>query len=259
MLTVTPLCAFEDNYIWVLRSPRARSVAVVDPGDEAPVLDYLERERLALAAVLVTHHHGDHTGGIRELLEVYPGAAVFGPARERIPGITHSLKEGEQVRLPCLDSALQVLDVPGHTAGHIAYYGDGALFCGDTLFAAGCGRVFGGTLADLHASLQRIAGLPPQTLVYCAHEYTLANLGFARWVEPDSPEIEQREAMERRRREAGEPTVPSPLGLELATNPFLRTACPTVRRAAEAHARRPLGDEAEVFAVIRTWKDQDYD
>jgi len=259
MLSVTPLPAFEDNYIWVLRSPEARSVAVVDPGDEGPVLDWLEAQQLRLAAILVTHHHGDHTGGVRGLLEAFPGAPVLGPARERIPGMTNPLKEGDLVLLECLDVPLRVLDVPGHTAGHIAYYGEGALFCGDTLFAAGCGRVFGGTLQDLHASLQRIAALPPETLVYCAHEYTLANLGFARWVEPDSQAIRQREAMERQRREAGEPTVPSTLALERATNPFLRTAEPQVRQAAEVYAKRPLKDTAEIFAAIRTWKDKVYD
>jgi hydroxyacylglutathione hydrolase len=259
MLDVTPLPAFEDNYIWVLQTCPGRTVAVVDPGDADPVLDYLERERLELAAILVTHHHGDHTGGIRDLLEAFPGTPVFGPARERIPGITKSLGEGDLVRLECLDAPLQVLDLPGHTAGHIAYYADAALFCGDTLFAAGCGRVFGGTLQDLHASLQRIAALPPETLVYCAHEYTLANLGFARWVEPDNPEIPAREAEERRRRAAGQPTVPSGLALELATNPFLRTGRPEVRQAAESYARRPLRNGAEVFAAIRTWKDKEYD
>jgi hydroxyacylglutathione hydrolase len=259
MLNVTPLPAFDDNYIWVLRRPDAPSVAVVDPGDEDPVVDWLAGQQLGLAAILLTHHHADHTGGVRGLLDAFPGTAVFGPARERIPGITNPLKEGDLVQLECLDAPLQVLDVPGHTAGHIAYYGEGALFCGDTLFAAGCGRVFGGTLGDLHASLQRIAGLPPQTLVYCAHEYTLANLGFARWVEPDSSAIQQREAVERQRRQAGQPTVPSTLALELATNPFLRTAEPLVRRAAERYAKRPLTDAAAIFAAIRTWKDKVYD
>ena len=259
MLKGTPLPAFDDNYIWVLRHPEARSVAVVDPGDDEPVLDWLEQQDLGLAAILVTHHHGDHTGGVRGLLEVFPGTAVFGPARKRIPGMTNPSKEGDLVALECLDSPLRVLDVPGHTAGHIAYYGDGALFCGDTLFAAGCGRVFGGTLEDLHASLQRIAGLPPETLVYCAHEYTLANLGFARWVEPDSPAIREREATDRRHREAGQPTVPSTLALELATNPFLRTGEPAVRLAAEKYANRPLESTAAIFAAIRTWKDKVYD
>jgi len=173
--------------------------------------------------------------------------------------MTNPSKEGDRVALECLDSPLRVLDVPGHTAGHIAYYGDGALFCGDTLFAAGCGRVFGGTLEDLHASLQRIAGLPPETLVYCAHEYTLANLGFARWVEPDSPPIREREAIDRRHREAGQPTVPSTLALELATNPFLRTGELAVRLAAEKYANRPLESKAEIFAAIRTWKDKVHD
>ena len=259
MLEITPVPAFADNYIWILRSPPDRRVAVVDPGDEDPVLEYLSREGLRLGAILITHHHGDHTGGIRGLLQAYPGTPVYGPANERIPAVGERLAEGDCIRPPGLDQALQVLDVPGHTAGHIAYLGAGALFCGDTLFAAGCGRVFGGTLEDLHASLQRIAGLPAETRVYCAHEYTLANLGFARWVEPESPALEAREASERAKRATGLPTLPSRLGDELASNPFLRTSVPEVRRAAEAFAGRPLGREAAVFAALRTWKDKEYD
>lgn len=259
MLEITPISAFADNYIWALRHPPDPRVAVVDPGDEEPVLAYLAEENLRLGAILITHHHGDHTGGIGGLLEAYPSVPVYGPAGERIPGITHRLREGDRIRPPGFERELLVLDLPGHTAGHIGYLGDGALFCGDTLFAAGCGRVFGGTLQDLHASLQRLAGLPANTRVYCAHEYTLDNLGFARWVEPDSTALDAREAAERAKLAAGQPTVPSLLGDELASNPFLRTAIPEVRHAAEAYAGRPLSSEAEVFAALRTWKDKKYD
>ncbi len=259
MLDIAPIAAFSDNYIWLLRNPGGRIAAVVDPGDEAPVLAYLAREGLQLGAILVTHHHADHTGGVHELLAAHPGIPVFGPAGERIPGISRPLREGDRVRLEGIDAEFTVWDVPGHTAGHIAYYGAGALFCGDTLFAAGCGRVFGGTLRDLHASLQRIAALPTDTLLFCAHEYTLDNLGFAQWVEPDNRELSRREADERARRDRGEPTVPSVLGLELATNPFLRVGREEVRRAAERHAGRSLPTDQEVFAVVRTWKDREYD
>jgi len=261
MLEISPIRAFADNYIWSLRKPGGRLAAVVDPGDEAPVLAFLAREGLELGAILVTHHHADHTGGVRDLLAAFPGAPVFGPAGERIPAMSRPLREGDIVRLEGIDAQFTVWDVPGHTAGHIAYYEADArvLFCGDTLFAAGCGRVFGGTLHDLHASLQRIAGLPTDTLLYCAHEYTLDNLGFAQWVEPDNPDLPRREASERARRSRGEPTVPSALRLELATNPFLRVAREEVRQAAERYAGRALASDQEVFAVIRTWKDREYD
>ena len=258
-LDIRPIPAFEDNYIWLVRSRGSDRAVVVDPGDEDPVLEALEREGLVLAGILVTHRHGDHTGGIGGLKAVFPGAPVFGPAGERIPTLTRRLGEGERVEIPGLNAVFEVMEVPGHTRGHIAYYGAGVLFCGDTLFAAGCGRVFDGTLEQLHASLLRIGRLPPETLVYCAHEYTLANLGFAQWVEPENRRLQARVRECRRRREAGQPTVPSSLAEELETNPFLRVADPRVRRAAEARAGRTLADGAEVFAAVRTWKDRDYD
>lgn len=259
MLAIEPIQAFADNYIWLLRQPGNRRVAVVDPGDEEPVIERLQAEDLSLSAILITHLHGDHVGGIPGLLAAYPDIPVFGPARERIFGRTQALGEGERVDLPGMEVSLQVLDVPGHTAGHIAYLGHGALFCGDTLFTAGCGRVFSGTLADLHHSLCRLRALPPETRVYCAHEYTLENLGFARWVEPENRAILDRQTRAQSDRSTGIPTVPSTLALELATNPFLRTDQAVVWQAAERQARRPLNQEAEVFAVIRTWKDKEYD
>jgi len=259
MTRITPLPAFDDNYIWLLRNTDATGVAVVDPGDEAPVIEVLERDGLTLDAILITHHHGDHTGGIADLRAAFPAAQVLGPRDPRIRGLTRSLGEGDPVDLPGFAEPLRVLEVPGHTASHIAYLGNGALFCGDTLFAGGCGRVFDGTFAQLSGSLRRIAALPPETLVYCAHEYTLANLGFALWVEPDNPALIEREREARRLREAGLPTVPSRLALELATNPFLRTGEAGVIAAAEGFAGRPLRGHAEVFTALRQWKDQRYD
>jgi len=258
-VTVTPIPAFDDNYIWCLTGADTGYAVVVDPGDDDPVRDYLEQNGLKLAAILVTHKHGDHTGGIRELLDDWPGIPVYGPENEPIAMLTRRVGEGDHIDIPEIDATFEVLDVPGHTEGHVAYLCGDRLFCGDTLFAAGCGRVFSGTHEQLHASLSKIAALPPQTRLYCAHEYTLDNLGFAEWVEPDSEAIRRRIERERAARARNEPTVPSLLSDELETNPFLRSHVPQVIAAAERHARRPLSQAAEVFTAIRTWKDRDYD
>jgi hydroxyacylglutathione hydrolase len=259
MLSITPIRAFSDNYVWLLRAPDCDEAAVVDPGDEEPVLDALGREGLTLSAILLTHHHYDHVGGVKDLLHAWPAARVFGPRDPRVPGVTDVVGEGDEVRLPGLDARFQVMDVPGHTSSHLAYLGEGVLFCGDTLFAAGCGRVFDGTFAQLAASLERIAALPPDTLCYCAHEYTLANLGFAAWVEPDNARLARRAEREQRLQQQDRPTVPFTLAEELATNPFLRTAEPGVRHAAERYAGRPLSGNEAVFTALRRWKDERYD
>lgn len=259
MIQVRPIPAFDDNYIWLLTRPGHPGCAVVDPGDEDPVIETLAGEGLRLDTILVTHKHGDHIGGIRGLKARWPDARVYGPLGEPISTLEQRLHGGDRVELPGLGVAFEVLDVPGHTEGHIAYLGEGMLFCGDTLFAGGCGRVFSGTFAQLSDSLIRIGALPPQTRVYCAHEYTLANLGFAAWVEPDSAALAERTAAARAARARGEPTVPSTVELELATNPFMRTDRPDVIAAASNWAGRPLDGRAEVFRALRTWKDRDYD
>jgi hydroxyacylglutathione hydrolase len=259
MPAIIPIPAFSDNYIWLVRE--GAQAAVVDPGDAAVVTECLERERLDLAAILVTHHHGDHVGGVAALLARH-AVPVYGPAHETIPGRTHALEEGDRITVPGVGLPLRVLDVPGHTAGHIAYVGDGdgdgggapVAFVGDTLFAGGCGRLFEGTPAQMAASLAKLATLPDATRIYCAHEYTLANLRFALAVEPQSGALRARLARERERRERGEPTVPSTLADELATNPFLRAGVPEVFAAAEARAGRKLGDPVAAFATLREWK-----
>jgi hydroxyacylglutathione hydrolase len=255
MPAIIPIPAFADNYIWLLVQNGA--AAVVDPGDAGPVLQYLERHGLALTAILNTHHHGDHVGGNLALLSRFD-VPVFGPSREQIPGRTRALAGGDRVTVPGVGGVFDVIDVPGHTAGHIAYCGNVAgvptLFCGDTLFAGGCGRLFEGTPAQMWSSLSALAALPDATRVYCAHEYTLANLRFACVVEPSNAELVERVVRERRKRERGEPTVPSTIGLERATNPFLRAALPQVRAAAAAHAGALPEDDVASFAVLREWK-----
>lgn len=254
MLDVRCVPAFDDNYIWLPALPSSRAVAIVDPGEAEPVLARLAQEDLEPAAILITHHHQDHTGGITDLTARYD-IPVYGPAREHIPGLTHPVAEGDTVELDALGLELTVLETPGHTRGHVCYLGHGALFCGDTLFTAGCGRLFEGTPEQMHASLSRLAALPEYTLVYCAHEYTTANLRFARVVEPDNPDILARCDEVARHRARQEATVPAPLLLERKTNPFLRCAEPDVIAAAEAFAGRSLASGAEVFAAVRRWKD----
>lgn len=254
MIQVRGIPAFDDNYIWLIGLPGRREVAIVDPGDEEPVMAYLEQEHLEPIAILVTHHHRDHTGGIEELVERY-GMPVYGPSVEKIPALTHPVGDGASVELPQLGLTFTVMETPGHTRGHLCYHGHGALFCGDTLFTAGCGRLFEGTARQMHHSLSRIAALPDDTLVYCAHEYTLDNLRFALVAEPANQATQERHLAVQQARAAGQPTVPAPLALEKATNPFLRCAIPTLIEAAEKFAGHPLADGAEVFAAVRRWKD----
>jgi len=253
MPDISAVPAFRDNYIWLIGNNDNR-VAIVDPGDAAPVMDAITERKLEPVAILATHHHPDHIGGVKELLDHYD-IPVFGPAREVIPGRTEALREGDTVTLEGLGIRFTVLDVPGHTAGHIAYYGEGCLFIGDTLFLSGCGRLFEGTPAQMHDSLTKLAALPNETQIYCAHEYTLANLRFASTVEPDNREIDERTRKSQELRKKNLPTVPGTLAREKATNPFLRVKEDPVIQAAETHAGRELKEEVEIFATLRAWKD----
>ncbi|HVE49165.1 MAG TPA: hydroxyacylglutathione hydrolase [Casimicrobiaceae bacterium] len=257
MSTIIPVGAFTDNYVWILR--RGAQAVAVDPGDAAPVAAYLERENLTLTAIIATHHHNDHVGGIPALVGRWQ-CPVYGPARESIPNITTPLREGDHVTIDALSIELRVIDIPGHTAGHVALTGDvggtPALFCGDTLFAAGCGRLFEGTPEQMWSSLSKLAALAPGTRVYCGHEYTLANLAFATAVEPTSGALRERNGRERAKRERGEPTLPSTIGDERATNPFLRVREPEVRASAQAQSALPLVGDVAVFAALREWKNR---
>jgi hydroxyacylglutathione hydrolase len=258
MTEILALPAFDDNYIWLLRARGC--VVAVDPGAAAPVLDYLERSGDRLCAMLVTHHHGDHVGGLTEILARF-AVPVFGPGLENIPGVSHPLAGGERIELPEIDLQLDVLAVPGHTRGHIAYYGpslaaDGAVFCGDTLFGAGCGRLFEGTPEQMLDSLAKLAVLPAPTLVYCAHEYTQSNLRFAQAVEPNSIAVQRRSEKVARDRAANRATIPTRIDIELETNPFLRWDAPAVRAAAAIRLGRIPADAVETFTAIREWKNR---
>jgi hydroxyacylglutathione hydrolase len=252
-IEVAPVRAFKDNYIWTLRD--ARSAAVVDPGDAQPVLDYLARERLELVAILATHHHADHVGGVAALLARHP-VPVYGPRGEPIATLTQAVGGGDHVAIPQLGLAFDVLDIPGHTRAHIAYYGANMLFCGDTLFACGCGRVFEGTPEQMYASLAKLAALPDETLVYCGHEYTLANIGFAKAVDPENGALLDRERADARLRDAGRPTLPTTIGREKATNPFLRCLQPAVVESANKYLGARASGPVQVFAAIREWKNR---
>ncbi len=252
-----PLPALSDNYIW-LASQDGLAV-VVDPGEAGPVLDVLAAEGLTLRAILLTHHHHDHVGGVTELYEK-TGARVYGPAGETLPRCDVRLAEGDRVELPELGLALQVLDVPGHTAGHIAYAGTAVgrqvLFCGDTLFAAGCGRLFEGTPAQMFDSLEKFSNLPENALVCCAHEYTLANLRWALAVEPGNSRLAHWQSEAADLRDRGLPTLPTSLALERDTNPFLRTRQDAVAQAASRYAGQALPGQVDVFAALRAWKNE---
>ncbi len=259
-LRITAIPAFSDNYLWLIDD--GRQAAVVDPGDAAPVLKTLDQLGLQLTHILITHHHADHTGGIKHLKRE-TGARIIGPRSRQIAGIDTTVADGDRFNL--FDTPAEVIAVPGHTLDHIAYYFPQllldeelatvpCLFCGDTLFAGGCGRLFEGTPAQMRSSLEKLQQLPAATRVYCAHEYTLANLAFAEAVEPDNQALQQRINNCKKLRETNQPTVPSTLADELATNPFLRYDQPVVMDAATSRLGRP-GSPDEVFGTIRQWKD----
>lgn len=256
MLEVNAVPALSDNYIWIVSTGDSKRVAVVDPGEAAPVANHLARHGLEVGAYLITHHHGDHVGGLQALLAEHP-APVYGPAMEaeRIGNIDHAVSGGDRLTLDWLDAAFEVLDVPGHTLGHVAYVTDGILLAGDALFRAGCGRVFEGTHDQMQASLARLKTLPDATRIYGGHEYTQKNLAFAQTVEPDNPAIDAAIRDVDAQRAEGRPSLPGTLAEERLINPFLRWDNDNVKAAASQHAGRELTDPGEIFGVLRDWKD----
>ncbi|GAB4063699.1 hydroxyacylglutathione hydrolase [Uliginosibacterium sediminicola] len=250
-MQIVPLSAFRDNYIWALVANGA--AVVVDPGEAAPVQRFLADQALRLAAILITHRHNDHIGGVAEL-NADGNVPVFGPPS--IACVTQPVQDADRFTLPGVAAEISVLAVPGHTEEHLAYLLGEHLFCGDTLFAGGCGRLLGSSsAAELYASLQRLAHLPPQTRVHCAHEYTLSNLRFALQVEPDNAALQARLAACSALREANQPSLPSLLADELASNPFLRVDQAAVRSAVSRYTGKVLAAPDEVFAALRRWKD----
>ncbi|MCY0388510.1 hydroxyacylglutathione hydrolase [Robbsia sp. Bb-Pol-6] len=266
-LQVLPVAALADNYIWLIGA--GREVIVVDPGDARPVVAALAARGWTLSAILLTHHHADHVGGVAGLLAHHAAAhgahatvPVYGPAGEDIAHVTHRLRDGDTVEIAQPAARFTVIDVPGHTRGHIAFHqaaAEGApprVFCGDTLFATGCGRLFEGTPAQMQASLDRLAALDDATRVHCAHEYTLSNIRFALACDADNADLHAWHARAQALREQDAPTLPTTLGDERRVNPFLRTDAPAIRAALHAHLGRAVRDRLDAFTELRAWKDR---
>ncbi len=257
-LEYTAIPAFRDNYIWAISN--GREAVVIDPGDARPVHTYLRARRLQLSAILLTHHHGDHTGGVPALVRGR-NIPVYGPASEKIPAVTHPVRGKSAVQIQTPELIFSVLDMPGHTRGHIAFFLSGApacpprVFCGDTLFACGCGRLFEGTPRQMLTSLDQLAALPATARVHCAHEYTLANIRFARACEPENAELRTWQRQAEMLRAAGMPTVPTTIGHEKRVNPFLRLEEPALLQPLTTIRAARCDDRLAVFAALRAWKD----
>lgn len=256
MKNIIAIPAFKDNYIWAIHSLQQTQLVVVDPGDADPVLRYLQTNKLSLQAILITHHHHDHSGGIAALKSAFPHIAVYGPRHELIAGITHPMQEGDTLTLDGFALSLRILDIPGHTKGHIAYYNDKLLFSGDTLFSCGCGRIFEGTSSQMLQSLEKLKQLPSTLLMYCGHEYTKANIAFAKKVEPNNPFLEQRLREVLNCEANHHPTIPVTLESEKQTNPFLRVNNLEIIQSVQKHWGIEQSDPLSIFSHLREWKNQ---
>lgn len=259
MLKITPISTFKDNYVWLIRPSAANApavAAVVDPGDADPVLDALQVGGLKLAAILITHHHRDHVSGVEKLAQCHKSVAIFGSWNSPVKAITNRVRDGDTIDLSKDLGKFQIIATPGHTLDHVCYLTQNHLFCGDTLFSAGCGRLFEGDPEQMLTSLNKIASLPTNTHLYPAHEYTKENLQFANEVEPDNHAIQERLAQVNELRSQNLPTLPTTLTTELASNPFLRCANDEVHRNVERQTKRTLANELEVFTELRLWKDK---
>jgi hydroxyacylglutathione hydrolase len=256
-LNVSRISAFNDNYIWLIHSKNEtndKAVIIVDPGESIPVLEFIKKHQYQPQAIFVTHHHYDHCDGVEDILEKY-NIPVYGPAKEKINSVTIKCKQDDIINIDAMDISFQVLDVPGHTKGHIAYLGHQSLFIGDTLFAGGCGRLFEGTFEQMQHSLASLLELDEETLIYCAHEYTQDNLKFAIIAEPDNQQLLKRINDSNKLRAKQYATVPSLLKLEKETNPFLRFNQPSIIEAAEKYSAQKLYNPVDIFKVVRLWKD----
>ena len=257
-MNIIQIPAFTDNYFWLIHENNKKNSVVVDPGDSKPVLEVLNKNNLVLSDILITHHHADHIGGVNELKKVYPSVNIYGPEDKRIPA-TVVVKDNDIIKLNSLNEKFQVMDVRGHTNSHIAYYFKNKIFCGDTLFSCGCGRLFEGSYSDMHKALTKIKNLPKETMVYCAHEYTLDNIGFAKIVDPNNPDLLLREKEVKKLLDRGEYSVPSILENELKINPFLRFDKLDIKNSVQNHFNKKITNEAEIFKYTREWKDTEYD
>ena len=249
---IIPIKAFHDNYIWCIQN--GKFAVVVDPGDAEPVLQYLSNNRLELVGIMITHHHADHVGGLGRLLEKSQ-VKVFGPTNQKIPEITDRVNEGDKVIFPEIEEAFTTLEIPGHTIDHIGFYNENTLFCGDTLFSCGCGRIFEGTPKQMYASIAKLANLSDQTLVFCTHEYTQANIKFALAVEPDNEDLLRRQIEVEDLRESNLPSLPTVMAEEKKMNPFLRAHKATLADAVNSHFEANITEPEKVFKALREWKD----
>jgi hydroxyacylglutathione hydrolase len=257
-MNIIQIPTFTDNYVWIMHELNNDFAVVVDPGESKPIIDALNINNLQLSDILLTHHHHDHIGGVKKLKEIYPAANIYGPEDIRIP-TTIDVKDNQTIWLDSINEEFRVIDVRGHTNSHIAYYFKNKLFCGDTLFSCGCGRLFEGTYEDMYKALIKIKNLPKETMVYCAHEYTLDNIGFAKIVDPKNLDLLEREKEVKYLLKNGFFTIPSTLENELKVNPFLRFDVKDIKNSVQNHFSKKISSDAEVFKYTREWKDNEYD